>query len=99
MGTRPRELGMTHPICETCGTQYAEASARPERCPVCEDERQFVRWNGQTWTTREALGTGHMLRLEDDDGPLGIGLEPAFATSSAARAGPSMRRSSATLKS
>ena len=70
---------MIHPICETCGTQYAEASAPPPRCPVCEDERQFVGWNGQSWTTHEALAARHTLRLEDDDGLLGIGLAPAFA--------------------
>ena len=70
---------MIHPICETCGTQYAEAPAPPARCPVCADERQFVGWNGQTWTTHEALAARHTLRLEDDNGLLGIGLAPAFA--------------------
>jgi glyoxylase-like metal-dependent hydrolase (beta-lactamase superfamily II) len=70
---------MTLPLCETCGTQYAEAPATPDRCAICEDERQYVGWNGQTWTTHEALAAGHRLRLEDDDGLLGIGLAPDFA--------------------
>src|SRR5688500_12587532 len=43
-------------ICETCGTQYAEAPHPPAHCPVCEDERQYVGWQGQRWTTHEALG-------------------------------------------
>jgi hypothetical protein len=67
------------PVCATCGTQYAESSAPPEHCYVCEDERQYVGWNGQTWTTLEALGATHTLRIEDDDGLVGIGLAPDFA--------------------
>ncbi|GAA0706201.1 MBL fold metallo-hydrolase [Dokdonella soli] len=66
-------------ICETCGTQYAETPDPPAQCPVCEDERQYVGWNGQTWTTHEALGAKYKLRLEDDGGLLGIGLVPDFA--------------------
>jgi glyoxylase-like metal-dependent hydrolase (beta-lactamase superfamily II) len=67
------------PICETCGTQYAESGVPPESCPVCEDERQYVGWNGQAWTTREALRATHTLRVQEDDGLLGIGITPDFA--------------------
>lgn len=70
---------MTHPICETCGTQFDEAPTASAPCPVCADERQFVGWKGQTWTTLADLARRHTLRLEDDDGLLGIGLAPAFA--------------------
>lgn len=65
------------PICETCGTQYAEGPRA--RCPVCDDERQYVGWNGQRWTTHQALAEAHCLRLEDEAGVLGIGLAPDFA--------------------
>jgi glyoxylase-like metal-dependent hydrolase (beta-lactamase superfamily II) len=68
---------MTLPICETCGTQYAEMP--PANCPVCEDERQYVGWKGQSWTTHELLGANHKLWLEDEEGVLGIGLAPGFA--------------------
>jgi len=70
---------VTRFICETCGTQYAETSEPPEHCPVCEDERQYVGWHGQTWTTHDALRGRYRLRLQDDEGMLGIGLAPAFA--------------------
>jgi glyoxylase-like metal-dependent hydrolase (beta-lactamase superfamily II) len=66
-------------ICETCGTQYAESAAPPARCAVCEDERQYVGWSGQTWTTHAALAAKYSLRLEDDAGLLGIGLPTDFA--------------------
>jgi len=42
-------------ICRTCGVQYAPTDQPPERCPICEDERQYVGWNGQQWTTMAAL--------------------------------------------
>lgn len=64
------------PICETCGTQTAEARTL---CAVCADERQYVGWNGQRWTSHAALAAGHRLRREDEAGVLGIGLEPDFA--------------------
>jgi hypothetical protein len=38
-------------ICITCGTQFAESDAPPQACPICDDERQYVGWNGQQWTT------------------------------------------------
>lgn len=69
---------MPLPICETCGTQFAETPTPPAHCPVCEDERQYVGWNGQTWTTHEALAARNQLRIEDDHGLLGIGV-PEFA--------------------
>jgi glyoxylase-like metal-dependent hydrolase (beta-lactamase superfamily II) len=69
-----------HPICATCGVQFAECEQPPEVCPVCVDERQFVGWAGQRWTTLEALRGGHRLALRDEgDGLIGIGCEPRFA--------------------
>ena len=42
-------------ICRTCGVQYAPSEQPPSNCPICEDERQYVGWNGQQWTTLEQL--------------------------------------------
>ncbi len=66
-------------ICETCGTQYAETPSPPDHCPICEDDRQYVGWRGQTWTTHAALGQQYSLRIEHDDGVLGVGLRGDFA--------------------
>jgi hypothetical protein len=69
-----------HAICVTCGTQFARSEAPPQRCPICQDERQFVGWAGQQWTTLEDLRASHRLALSDEgDGLLGIGTEPRFA--------------------
>jgi hypothetical protein len=42
-------------VCVTCGTQFRETEGPPARCPVCEDERQYVGWEGQQWTTLEKM--------------------------------------------
>ena len=57
-------------ICKTCGVQYAPTEQPPTRCPICEDERQYVGWNGQQWTTLEELraeGRRNELREEETD--------------------------------
>jgi glyoxylase-like metal-dependent hydrolase (beta-lactamase superfamily II) len=46
---------MPYYICLTCGTQFAQSDQPPAHCPICEDERQYVNHNGQTWTTLEEL--------------------------------------------
>lgn len=37
--------------CRTCGVQHAPAERPPDRCAICEDERQYVGWEGQRWAT------------------------------------------------
>ncbi len=70
---------MTHFVCETCGTQFAERAEPPPECPVCEDDRQYVGWEGQQWTTLEELRRTHRNEMRDDFGLAGIGTEPSFA--------------------
>jgi glyoxylase-like metal-dependent hydrolase (beta-lactamase superfamily II) len=57
-------------ICQTCGVQYAPSAAPPERCPICEDERQYIGWQGQRWTTLDELKqrghTNDLRELEPD---------------------------------
>jgi hypothetical protein len=69
-----------HFICVTCGTQFAESAEPPPRCPICEDERQYVGWDGQRWTTLEELRSDHRADVrEEEPGLVGIGCEPSFA--------------------
>src|ERR1700694_2233516 len=59
-------------ICTTCGVQYAESGAPPERCGG---------WGGQQWTTLEAMraeGRSNDIR-ELEPNLLGIGQRPHFA--------------------
>jgi glyoxylase-like metal-dependent hydrolase (beta-lactamase superfamily II) len=67
-------------ICETCGTQYPPTERPPAHCTICDDERQYVGWKGQRWTTLEALREDHYNRLQSEESNLtGIGTEPPFA--------------------
>lgn len=68
-----------YPICTTCGTQFAAPAQPPGHCPICEDERQYVGWLGQAWTTHAALAASHRLRIEEDDGLLAFALQDPFA--------------------
>jgi hypothetical protein len=70
---------MPHFLCVTCGTQHAESPAPPDRCAICEDERQYIGWGGQRWTTLEALRAGHSNAIrEEEPGLTGIGTSPKF---------------------
>lgn len=77
---------MHHPICSTCGTQFACAAPVLAACPIGEDDRQYVGWGGQAWTTHEALAKTHGLKLADDDGVAGITHEPGFPAGRCSRA-------------
>lgn len=67
-------------ICEACGVQQAPSATPPSMCPICEDERQYVRQGGQLWTTlAELKASGHRIEMRDlESGLLGIGVEPSF---------------------
>lgn len=66
------------PICRTCGVQYGAPRAD---CPICEDERQYVGWDGQRWTTlAELAAEGHEGRIEEEGpGIIGVGVTPPTA--------------------
>lgn len=67
-------------ICVTCGTQYPPSEASPERCPVCEDARQFLPPTGQAWITLERMRQTHWNAFRRyEPGLLGIGTFPQFA--------------------
>lgn len=54
---------MTWWICRTCAVESAE---RPDVCPVCADERQWVPVTGQEWTTLADLqAEGHGVAVRE----------------------------------
>lgn len=67
-------------ICATCGTQFAESAAPPPACPICDDERQYVGYGGQRWTTLDELRRDyHNVIRPVEPGLTGIGTHPTFA--------------------
>src|SRR5688572_2193226 len=66
-------------VCETCGVQSEPALSRPEACPICMDERQYVGWQGQSWTTTEAIGRDREIVFANEHGVMTLVLSPGFA--------------------
>jgi glyoxylase-like metal-dependent hydrolase (beta-lactamase superfamily II) len=68
-------------ICRTCGVQYAPSEGPPARCPICEDQRQYVGWNGQQWTTlADLIAEGRRNSFEElEPGLVQIATKPALA--------------------
>jgi hypothetical protein len=84
MATRQGDARSIMPIhiCSACGTSYPEAATPPARCPICEDERQFVPRQGQSWTTPEALAARHANAWRElEPGLFEIHTRPDFAIS------------------
>jgi glyoxylase-like metal-dependent hydrolase (beta-lactamase superfamily II) len=67
-------------ICVTCGVQHADTLLPPERCVICEDERQYVGQGGQRWTTLKEMQATFRNQL-DVEAPelISIATEPRFA--------------------
>ena len=79
-------------ICETCGTQFARGAVAPDRCPICDDERQYVGWGGQRWTTMGDLARDRRVSFAVEDGVVTFDLSPGFAISQRAFLVPSGRK-------
>ena len=71
---------MTAWICVTCGNQQADTPSPPPDCAICLDERQWVNYAGQTWTTMDELAASRRNQIrEEEPGLTGIGSVPGFA--------------------
>lgn len=69
-------------ICTTCGTQYSSSELPPDRCSICDEERQFVNPQGQSWTTLAEMREGKTFSndiLQEDDYLHSITTKPQFA--------------------
>ncbi|WP_028777225.1 hypothetical protein [Shimazuella kribbensis] len=67
-------------LCVQCGTEYAESVSEPHKCLICEDERQFVRWDGQEWTTLSLMKEDgfKVVPFEEEPGLWGLKLNKPF---------------------
>lgn len=67
-------------ICATCGTQFPTADQLPELCPICDDDRQYVGDNGQTWTSLALLAKDRTIRFSQVSKSLyDLRISPSFA--------------------
>jgi hypothetical protein len=51
-------------ICATCGGPVSDRDAPLASCPICEDDRQYVGWTGQQWTTLPEMIAGGLAHLK-----------------------------------
>ena len=70
-----------HPVCVTCGVQHEALPPDGEPCAICADDRQYVGWGGQRWTTLAGLAAeGRRSVVREEVGGLwGVGVEPSVA--------------------
>jgi glyoxylase-like metal-dependent hydrolase (beta-lactamase superfamily II) len=67
-------------ICTTCGVQYPPAEKAPEKCIICEDDRQYVLPSGQSWTNLQRVNQQYKNIIEQiADGVYAIYTTPSFA--------------------
>jgi len=67
-------------ICTTCGIQYPPDKSVPQLCHICNDDRQYVNENGQSWTNLDVLRIGyHTETHKITDGLYSIKTTPDFA--------------------
>lgn len=67
-------------VCVTCGAHFPAAANPPVSCPICDDERQYLGPDGQSWTTLDALRQGHRNTIGlIEPGLTGIMTEPKVA--------------------
>lgn len=73
---------MEYFICETCGVQYGLSEKAPPECTICNEERQYINPEGQTWTTlEEMLENGNWINAihPEEEGLYSIRTTPKFA--------------------
>lgn len=69
---------MSVTLCRTCAVEQS-AGQLPALCPICSDDRQYVRPRGQQWVTLDELVVeGHTGTIEEvEPGLHGISIEPS----------------------
>ena len=67
-------------VCVTCGVEYPDSDEPPVECLICNEPRQYVPPEGQSWTTLDELQADHANTFHDlEPGLTAIHTEPAFA--------------------
>lgn len=69
-------------VCTTCGTQYPPSQNPADRCSICDEERQFVNPDGQSWTTLAEMREGKNYKnqiVQDEVNLYSIKTTPEFA--------------------
>jgi hypothetical protein len=52
-------------FCSTCGTQFTNAIYITKDCPICDNDRQFIPPNGQSWTKWNDLNINYSNNINE----------------------------------
>ena len=67
-------------ICIICGTQSAASDQPPAHCPICDDGRQYINPEGQSWIAPDDLKSDHYnVLISLEPGLTEIVTEPKFS--------------------
>jgi hypothetical protein len=75
---------MNHFICVTCGIQYEQSTLPPDSCLICNEERQYIHPEGQSWTTLEKMIQEKVYKndiIQEEDNLYSIHTIPNFGIS------------------
>ena len=66
-------------LCRTCGNAFPINDDLPDVCPICADDRQYLREDGQVWLqSAEILGTHEFTLTEPEPGLTRIEVTPSI---------------------
>ncbi|MBO0810807.1 MAG: MBL fold metallo-hydrolase [Microlunatus sp.] len=66
-------------LCRTCGNAYPINDDLPATCPICADDRQYLRADGQVWLTSAEIAGDHEFEIvEPEPGLTRFELTPGF---------------------
>jgi len=67
-------------ICTACGTQFPGMQPLPDLCPICNDDRQFIKPEGQEWASLDQLKNDYSVKITRmNDRLYSLKMEPGFA--------------------
>ena len=67
-------------ICKTCGTRYSPEIFNERECPVCLDDRQYLKEYGQKWISYHSLKQNHRVVINQlDENVFELTMQPSFA--------------------
>ncbi|HKJ41120.1 MAG TPA: hypothetical protein VKA27_03455 [Sunxiuqinia sp.] len=67
-------------ICKTCGTRYSVEIFNEGECPVCLDDRQYLKEYGQQWISYHSLKQKHRVVINQlHENVFELTIQPAFA--------------------
>ena len=67
-------------ICKTCGTRFAHDKFKSDQCPVCLDDRQYIKEYGQEWLSYNELSEKHTVKINSLNTNIhDLSLQPSFA--------------------